>query len=95
VRATTWGLELDDLAQRVALLEAALEGEPLSVDPDPWEPPAAPGAPPTPEERERFRELMARVEACRTGIEKASKDLAIHIAEDQRRRAAARRYALP
>ena len=95
MRATTWGLELDDLAQRVALLEAALAGEPVALDPDPWEPPAAPGAPPTPEERDRFRELMARVEACRGGVERASKDIAAHIAEDQRRRAAARRYARP
>jgi hypothetical protein len=95
VRATTWTLELDDLARRVALLEAALAGDPMAPDPGPWEPPAAPGAPPTSEEQERFRELMARIEACRTGVEQAARDLDSHVAQGRQRRAAARRYTRP
>ena len=95
VRASSWEQELAGLGLRVAALERALEDGPLLVDLDPWEPPAALAARPTPQEQRLFQELTARIEACRAGVEQAALDLVSHVAEDQQRRVAARRYARP
>lgn len=89
---STWALELASLERRIVSLEQALESDAeVSLD-DPWEPPAAMDGPPTPEQRRRFGDLMARLDACRTGVAQASRALDAHLAEDQQRRAAARRY---
>ena len=95
VRASSWALELADLGLRVASLERALAGDPVLVDLDPWEPPAALATRPTPQEQRLLEELLARLEACRAGVEQAALALVSHVAEDQQRRAAARRYAQP
>ncbi|HEY8201207.1 MAG TPA: hypothetical protein VII47_07620 [Actinomycetota bacterium] len=95
MRASSWALELADLGRRIAALEGALAGEDVLAGLDPWEPPAALDTPPTPKERQLFEALMARLEACQTGVEQAARDFASRVAEDQQRRAAARRYARP
>lgn len=93
VRASSWALELADLGRRVASLEGALGGDAALLDLGPWETPAGLATPPTPKEQRLFEGLLARLESCRTGVEQAARDLDSHVAEDQQRRAAARRYA--
>jgi hypothetical protein len=95
VSASSWELELAGLSRRIASLEQGLADDLALVELDPWEPPAALDAPPTPEQRQLFAELMARLEACHAGVEQAARDLVSHVAEDQQRRIAARRYARP